>query len=669
MHPTFRNFFILLFITSLGYSLCLHAQPAWQWGKRGGSFGTGSGSLSSEQVLDMATDPNGNVYVLAINNPGAMANVDGHPGIGIYDRLTLASWDCNGTFRWMKTFGAAGGMNGKSLGADTLGGIYIIGDLGSTNLLAYAYFDTDTTLGYSNKRAYCVKYDTSGTFQWLNMPQSDSVTIADGTYTGSFDMDVTPNGNIFLFTHLAPGNYNGSDYIVTEYGFHLLEYTKDGVFVSGTPVDITVSSSSYGPDLANFSHTRFSRNHNNGKFYIYGQYNPDYGDLAFGSTSISGTGGILGYPIFLAAFNPDGTNLWVKQSTPDNNILTRNCKPLLDEDGNIYIGGDAYPIGVNSFNGYTFINSMGPHSIPFVISVDSNGNNRWVSAGVNSNFTEGATIAYRNSKVWLGGLYTDKLSWGSFNLDTDAGITGGHLPFLASFNAATGVILSLDTLEASPVFNEPTALTIDKNGNAYLGGRFAEQLYVADDTLNSAGGTFDWFVAKLGSSNCNCTIPVPNYSYTPAGANTLNFSYTGSTPYTDISWDFGDGSPTATTANPTHSYSAAGNYTVCITVTNDCGSNTYCMLVNTDGTSSIGNIPGFANINIYPNPASQMIHIDHANAGTVLDVYNITGTRLMQTTLQGNKDRIDVSNLASGIYLLRFTGKEGKQGSTRFVKQ
>jgi PKD repeat protein len=40
-------------------------------------------------------------------------------------------------------------------------------------------------------------------------------------------------------------------------------------------------------------------------------------------------------------------------------------------------------------------------------------------------------------------------------------------------------------------------------------------------------------------------------------------------------WDFGDGSPVVTSANPTHMYTAAGNYTVKLTATNAGGSDEY----------------------------------------------------------------------------------------------
>lgn len=625
------------------------------------------GSNGSEEVTEMVTDRNGNIYVMALNTRG-IAQVDGNFGVSANDQITLASWNCNGTFRWMKNFGTGNIAIGLSLNIDTLGGIYIVGGMSSFSGTAASYFDSDTTLAFGNKSLFLIKYDTAGHFQWLRQPQPDTAGMSSVAHIMA-RMDVAPNGDIYLYTHLPPGNYSSS-YVTTSHGFHILKYDKNGTFISGTPMDISVSSTAGGPELANFANARFARNHNNGKFYIYGQYNLTFGDLAFGSTNISGTGGVDGYPIYLASFSDVGTNIWTKQSSEDGYVLNRYCKPVLDEHGNIYIGGEAAPQAGTAFNGHIFTNSeISYMPVPFVISLDTNGNNRWVSTGTTNNAVNGTTITYSNNKVWLGGAYSDKLTWGSFSLNTDVGVVGGYLPFVASFNAITGTVLSIDTLDASPVFNEATALTIDKNNNAYVGGKFGDELYVDGITINSAGGDYDWFVAKFGSSNCNCDIPTPNYSYSPAGTNTLSFNYTGTTPYTSISWDFGDGSPAATTANPTHAYSTAGNYTVCVTVNNTCGSNTYCMLVNSSGTSSISNIPGFANINIYPNPATQMIHIDHATAGTTLDVLNVTGTNMIQVTLKGNKDMIDVSNLASGMYLLRFTDKDGKQGSTRFVKQ
>lgn len=52
----------------------------------------------------------------------------------------------------------------------------------------------------------------------------------------------------------------------------------------------------------------------------------------------------------------------------------------------------------------------------------------------------------------------------------------------------------------------------------------------------------------------------------------VSFSSAGTSSNTrHFSWDFGDGSPKATTPNPSHTYAAAGTYTVVLVAMNDCG--------------------------------------------------------------------------------------------------
>ena len=47
-------------------------------------------------------------------------------------------------------------------------------------------------------------------------------------------------------------------------------------------------------------------------------------------------------------------------------------------------------------------------------------------------------------------------------------------------------------------------------------------------------------------------------------------------------WDFGDGN-TTTTQNAVHTYATAGNYTVCLTVTNACGADSSCTPITVSG--------------------------------------------------------------------------------------
>jgi hypothetical protein len=150
---------------------------------------------------------------------------------------------------------------------------------------------------------------------------------------------------------------------------------------------------------------------------------------------------------------------------------------------------------------------------------------------------------------------------------------------------------------------------------------------------------------------------------------TYQYSYTGGTPYTALSWDFGDGSPAASGSNPAHTYNALGIYTVCVTATNSCGSNTTCRYLTIDATGVDKISTAFNSIQLHPNPATAQLTIENAGNGTRVEVYDMVGKLMISEILKRSKDQIDISRFSSGMYLLRFTGKDGQQETRKFVKE
>ena len=64
-------------------------------------------------------------------------------------------------------------------------------------------------------------------------------------------------------------------------------------------------------------------------------------------------------------------------------------------------------------------------------------------------------------------------------------------------------------------------------------------------------------------------------------------------------------------------------------------------------------------IQIYPNPAMDMIFIDWANKNDFkMQVYNIIGECVLQGNLKSESNMIDISPLTSGIYMIRLTGTD-----------
>jgi PKD repeat protein len=92
-------------------------------------------------------------------------------------------------------------------------------------------------------------------------------------------------------------------------------------------------------------------------------------------------------------------------------------------------------------------------------------------------------------------------------------------------------------------------------------------------------------VAGGGSENDTLYVDDMELIYVPKAAFTstatticagsdVTFTNTSTSYPTSYSWNFGDGTPAGTVANPVHTYAAAGTYTATLTVTNQWGSTT-----------------------------------------------------------------------------------------------
>jgi len=125
-------------------------------------------------------------------------------------------------------------------------------------------------------------------------------------------------------------------------------------------------------------------------------------------------------------------------------------------------------------------------------------------------------------------------------------------------------------------------------------------------------------------------------------------------------WDFGDGA-TSTEQNPAHTYTAAGDYEVCLTITNDMGcTDEYCKTVFI-GTVGIDDLD--ANIIVVsPNPVQDIFSVTLPSTITgdlSLSVKNIMGQTVISLNMSDNSATVDMSDMADGIYFVEIT--DGKR--------
>lgn len=159
-------------------------------------------------------------------------------------------------------------------------------------------------------------------------------------------------------------------------------------------------------------------------------------------------------------------------------------------------------------------------------------------------------------------------------------------------------------------------------------------------------------------------LPVANYT-SSVNLDVVTFT-DGSLNATTYSWDFGDGT-TDNIASPTHTYVADGNYTVTLTVTNNCGTDTYVNSVSGILTS-LNKQSANERFELYPNPATESITVKGDLSATVVSVWNAQGALVGKYALNDNSRSINISQLAPGIYQVEIL-KDGRTSQLRFNKQ
>ena len=175
-----------------------------------------------------------------------------------------------------------------------------------------------------------------------------------------------------------------------------------------------------------------------------------------------------------------------------------------------------------------------------------------------------------------------------------------------------------------------------------------------NDVLTNVGAGTYYLEMIDQSSTCNTIIdtitienPLPlafNTSITlPVAGNDgeIALSITGgATPY-NIQWSNG-----ATTDHLNNL--SAGVYEVTVTDANGCvATETYVL----DVTTSIADASTIAGVQIYPNPAKNNLTIAIADyKDTVIELYDISGKKLVTQAILSNKQLIDLAFFESGVY-------------------
>ena len=80
-----------------------------------------------------------------------------------------------------------------------------------------------------------------------------------------------------------------------------------------------------------------------------------------------------------------------------------------------------------------------------------------------------------------------------------------------------------------------------------------------------------------------------------------------------------------------------------------------------NGTSGQTEIDKTEKVSIFPNPATNFFKLKQLNKNSTIQIYSTSGTLLLQSYATSSDDKIDISSLSNGLYLIKIESKKNIQ--------
>ena len=166
---------------------------------------------------------------------------------------------------------------------------------------------------------------------------------------------------------------------------------------------------------------------------------------------------------------------------------------------------------------------------------------------------------------------------------------------------------------------------------------------------------------SLGIDN----IPLAGFRYDKDTADFLKVDFTELSDYEPDTWlwDFGDGQ-TSSEKYPVHQYDSAGIYQVCLTVSNQNGSDTYCKTLQLSTSSMVDNVVG--DIAIYYSFEAAQLRLQGTPPLKRIQIFDASGRVLL--ILNAPSSPIDVSHFVKGFYVWQAIDHNGRLRTGKFIK-
>jgi hypothetical protein len=166
--------------------------------------------------------------------------------------------------------------------------------------------------------------------------------------------------------------------------------------------------------------------------------------------------------------------------------------------------------------------------------------------------------------------------------------------------------------------------------------------------------------------------PLANWRYDRTPGLGVDFTSVSWYNPTDWLWDFGDpasgAANSSTEKHPAHTYPAPGPYEVCLTVSNQYGSDTKCKTVWVGTTSSLAPTPSDGEgVILWPNPTTGMVYWSGVPEGEPVTVRVVDALGRLRLERHTTEHQADLSALEDGLYFTVLVGRDGQVWASKTV--
>ncbi|MFA7563028.1 MAG: PKD domain-containing protein [Methanoculleus sp.] len=565
-----------------------------------------------------ADDGSGGVWVTGSTSSTDFPVVNAYQGSygGNSDDAFISHFSSSGTLLSSTYLGGGGRDQGCALASDGAGGVWFMGRTTSTDFpvlnkyqeipvgvwsTTVAHFSSTGALLSSsclgggddlswNSWFALVSDDAGGAWVTGRTNAIDLPTInASQSSNGGVGWDAfvahfSPSGTILSSTYLGGDGW--------DYGIAVVGDGSGGVWVTGSTTStdfpaVNAHQSSYGGNSDIFlAHYSSSGTLLSSTYLGGGEAESEYALVGDGSGGVWVTGETSSsdFPVLNAYQSNHGggsSDIFLSRFSSSGTLLSSTYLGGGEDERGVALAGDGS--GGVWVTGFTY-------SADFPVRNAHQSSREGLGDSYLAHFSSSGTLL---SSTYLGGggyEYGDALlNDGSSGVWVAGHTSSNDFPFLnasqgwygggvydgfLSHFSSSGILLESTCLGGGGD-DQMQALLGDGSGNVWAMGKTdSTDFPLRNAHQGNAGGNYDVFVAKFGSS-----IPVPpTAGFTAnvtAGTAPLAVSFTDTSTGTLTSWEwsFGDGN-LSTVQNPVHVYAVPGNYTVSLKVTNAGGDDT-----------------------------------------------------------------------------------------------